>query len=97
MTFCLLIRPPVAAGIALLEHARQILRRDTDARVLDAQRRALGVDAYLAAFARVFQGIRQQLLYRKAQPLFIRQHGQAGLLIVKANPAADELLGVFFH
>ncbi len=91
----LLVRPPVAAGVALLEHARQILRRDADARVLDAQRLALGIDAYPAALARVFQGVCQQLLYRKAQPLLVRQHGQPRLLVVKAYPAADELLCVF--
>ena len=33
-----LVRAAVAAGIALFKHARQILRRDADARVADAER-----------------------------------------------------------
>ena len=82
----------VAAGVAAVEDAGQILRRDADTGVADAEGgRGLRVDGDAAALRRVFQGVGQYLLHHEAQPLLVCHHRQMQRLIVQGELTVDEL------
>ena len=71
-----LLAAAVLAGEALFEYPGQLLRGDAHARVLDDEGFPLGIDGH-AALLSVFEGVAQQLAHDEAQPLFVRQHGEA--------------------
>ena len=83
----------IVAGIAALEHARQIFRGDADARVGDDQMVVFHIHGD-GTLGRVLDGVGKQLLHAEAEPLFIRQHLPAGRLYLQPQPLMDKEAGV---
>ena len=91
-----LVRAAVAAGIAVLKHPGQVLRRNTDAIVLNDQSISLGKNPHCAAPG-VLHRVGEHLLHHKAQPLLIGEDPEREGLQVQGHPAVDKELGVFAH
>ena len=92
----LFVRAAVVAGVALFKHPRQVLRRDAHAGVRDDQSLPLGENADTAR-AGVFQGVGENLLDHKAEPLLVGQHLQGRALVFQTDSFPDKLLCVFPH
>lgn len=85
----------VAAGIAFIKHARQILRRDAYSGVFDTKDFSLGINLY-APLAGIFERVREQLLDDERKPFFVRNGLNINAVIFEANPAVYKFRGEFF-
>ena len=81
-----LVLSAVEARVAVVKHARQVLRRDADARVLHDHGMGsfIGTKGHTAP-AGVLDRVAEHLLEHKGQPLFIREGAQGRFLIVQAQ------------
>ena len=88
-----LVRAPLQAGVAALKDARQILRRNADAGITDAERFRLFNVHGNAALRRILQSVREHLLNDEREPLFVREDAHVRGRIVERQAARDELPG----
>ena len=87
------VQPPVLPGIAHVKHPGQILRRDAHAAVPDAQIVSLPVDPDGPVLPGVLQGIAQQLLHHKGQPLAVRHRLPFHWRVIQRDAPVNELPG----
>ena len=87
------VQPPVLPGIAHVKYPGQVLRRDAHAAVPDAQIVSLPVDPDGPVLPGVLQGIAQQLLHHKGQPLAVRHRLPFHWRVIQCDAPVNELPG----
>ena len=92
-----LVLPAIASGKALFKNPGQILRRNADSRILNDQRLSRLLPDGNLPLRGVLQGIGENLLHHKAQPLFIGEDLTGEGLHFQLNFLADKQGRIFAH
>ena len=86
-----LVLSPVSAGVALLKHPGQILRRNADAGVGNGQKLFFSIHRHGDGTAfRVFDGVGENLFHGEGKPFFVRQKRAGNRLVAEPQLFLNE-------